>query len=242
MLGVPDDLIGCSLVQTQAEGRLVLPHLSSDIVTTAQLVAEAVAVCIQDDATNTSKGLCSQELHLGIRIIRLHQTGWVHLDPLEVNGGCTDCLSHLDGITSAVLTVGGGEVEQVRPICGQQGIGSEVGPETAGGEDHGAELLDALAGLLVLAANHGPGIDEELVHLRLRHDASSVGLLSNLLQHLDQRKGDGHSGETFLAAVRAGLGVPAQARDKGEIEVELVHEPVNIRSAVGAQHLQRSNP
>ena len=237
VLGVPDDLIGCSLVQTQAKGRLVLPHLSSDIVTSAQLVAEAVAIGIQDDATNTSEGLRGQELHLGIGIVRLHQTGGVHLDPLEVNGGCTDGLSHLDGITSAVLAVGGGEVEQVRPVRGQEGIGAKVGAETAGGEDHRAELLHGLAGLLVLAANHGAGIDEQLVHLRLRHDASSVGFLSNLLQHLDQRIGDGHSWEALLAAVRAGLGVPSQARDEGEIEVELVHEPVNIRSAVGTQHL-----
>mmetsp|Transcript_23586 Transcript_23586/g.48482 ORF Transcript_23586/g.48482 Transcript_23586/m.48482 type:complete len:215 (-) Transcript_23586:358-1002(-) len=214
MLGVPDDLIGCSLVQTQAEGRLVLPHLSSDIVASAQLVAEAVAVCIQDDATNTSKGLRGQELHLGIGIVRFHETGWVHLDPLEVNGGCTNGLSHLDGITSAVLAVGGGEMEQVRPVRGQQGIGSEVGAEAAGGEDHWAELLDGLAGLLVLAANHGAGIDDELVHLRLRDDASSVGLLSNLLQHLNQCIRDGHSWEALLAAVGSGCGVAAKTREQ----------------------------
>ena len=37
------------------------------------------------------------------------------------------------------------------------------------------------------------------------------------------------SWEALLAAVRAGLGVPSQARDEGEIEVELVHLRVRVR-------------
>mmetsp|Transcript_55 Transcript_55/g.154 ORF Transcript_55/g.154 Transcript_55/m.154 type:complete len:239 (-) Transcript_55:329-1045(-) len=237
MLAVPHDLIRGCFVQDQAVRRLGLPHLAGHVVTATELVAEAHAGSVDDQATNSTQSLSGQELDLGLRIVGLHKASGVHLDPLQVDGSRADRLAHLDAVAGAVLTVGGGEVEQVRPICGQQGIGSEVGTETAGGEDHGAELLDGLAGLLVLAANHGAGIDEKLVHLRLRHDASAVGLLSNLLEHLDQRIGDGHSWEALLAAMRAGLGVPSQACDEGEIEVELVHEPVNIRSAVGAQHL-----
>ena len=51
-------------VEAQSEWRLVLPHLSGDIVTSPQLIAEAVPCGIQHDATHTTQGLGSQELHL----------------------------------------------------------------------------------------------------------------------------------------------------------------------------------
>jgi len=41
----------------------------------------------------------------------------------------------------AVLTVGGGQMQQVWPVGGQQRIGAKVRPKAAGGQDHRAELL-----------------------------------------------------------------------------------------------------
>ena len=52
----------------------------------------------------------------------------------------------------------------------------------------------------------------------------------HLLHHLDQCVGDGHSGETLLAAVRAGSGMPTQAGQEGHVQIELVHQPVHLRS------------
>lgn len=51
-------------VEAQSEWRFVLPHLSGDIVTSSQLITEAVPRGIQHDATYTTQGLGSQELHL----------------------------------------------------------------------------------------------------------------------------------------------------------------------------------
>ena len=41
------------------------PSCAGDVVAASQLVAEAVAQCVQHDATHTAQGLGRQELHLG---------------------------------------------------------------------------------------------------------------------------------------------------------------------------------
>ena len=69
VLSMPDDLVSCSLVEAEAEGRLVLPHLARDVIAAAQLIAEAVAVRIQNNAAHTTQGLCRQELDFGIGVI-----------------------------------------------------------------------------------------------------------------------------------------------------------------------------
>merc|ERR1719440_528737 len=84
VLGVPDDLIRGSLVQAKAERRLVLPHLTSHIVTAAKLVGKTLAITVQDETTNTSEGLSGKELNLGIWVIWLHKASWVNLNPLKV--------------------------------------------------------------------------------------------------------------------------------------------------------------
>ena len=43
--------------------------------------------------------------------------------------------------------------------------------------------------------------------------------------------------EALLATVRARLGMAAEASQQGEIKVELIDEPVDIRSAVDAKDL-----
>merc|ERR1712139_568808 len=110
MFAVPHDLVRGGLVQAETERRLVLPHLTCHVVATAQLVREALAKGVKDDTANTTKGLSCQELDLGIGIIRLHQASWVHLNPLKIDAVCTNCISHLDGISGAVLAVCGWQV------------------------------------------------------------------------------------------------------------------------------------
>ena len=84
-----------------------------------------------------------------------------HLNPLQIDGCSTNGLSHLDGITCAVLTVGGGQMQQIRPVRRQQGVRAEVRAEATRGQHHGAELLDHFSSLPVLAAHHGATIPEK---------------------------------------------------------------------------------
>ena len=89
---------------------------------------------------------------------RLHEAGGVDLHPLQVDGLRADLLAgtgsptnaacdwrqdrvqrlhggigrrlaHLDAIARAVLAVGGGQVQQVGAVLGQQGVLGEVGAE-----------------------------------------------------------------------------------------------------------------
>ena len=161
----------------------------------------------------------------------------MHLNPLQVDGRSTDGLAHLDGITGAVLAVGGGKMQEVRSVGGQQRIRPKVRTEAAGGEDHGPKLFHDLAGLLVLTTYDGGAILEQLGDLGLGDDPGAVSLLCHLLQHLDQCIGDGHAGEPLLPTVRPGLRVAAESGNQGKIQVKLVHEPIHVRGAVGTQNL-----
>merc|ERR1719387_1744965 len=79
-----------------------------------------LAVSIKHEATNTTQGLCSQELDLRIWLIRLHEACWMHLDPFQINRLGTDRLTHLNTISGAVLTIRGWQVHEIRPMLRQQ--------------------------------------------------------------------------------------------------------------------------
>mmetsp|Transcript_50585 Transcript_50585/g.69295 ORF Transcript_50585/g.69295 Transcript_50585/m.69295 type:complete len:377 (+) Transcript_50585:711-1841(+) len=240
VLAMPDDLIRRSLVQAQAEGWLVLPHLTGDVVAAAELVGEALAVRIKHQATDTAQRLGRKELDLGIRIIGLHQAGGVHLNPFKVDALATDGLTHLNAVAGAVLAVSGRQVHQVRAVLGQQRVRGEVRAEAACRQDDGAELLEGHGALLVRAADAiTGGVGQQLGHTGLGDDARLVGALRDLLNHLDQGVGDGHAREALSAAVRPGHGVATEARDEGQVEVELLHKPVHIGAAVVAQDLHQ---
>lgn len=98
-----------------------------------------------------------------------------------------------------------------------------------GGREGERKDLELLAVLLVDAASDGAsGVSEEAGDAGLGDDAGALGaLLADLLELLHEGVGDGHAGETLLAAVGAGLGVATEAGEEGEIEVEAVLEPVD---------------
>ena len=49
-----------------AERRLRLPHFPGDVVAASQLVAEALAIRVDDQAADAAERLRSQELNLGL--------------------------------------------------------------------------------------------------------------------------------------------------------------------------------
>mmetsp|Transcript_20168 Transcript_20168/g.41305 ORF Transcript_20168/g.41305 Transcript_20168/m.41305 type:complete len:231 (+) Transcript_20168:752-1444(+) len=230
MLAVPHDLSGGGLIEHQAEGRLVLPHLAGHIIATAQLIRKALALGTEDKAADTTQGLRRQELHLGVRVIRLHEAGGVHLHPFQIHAAGTHGFAHFNRIASAMFAIGSGQVEKVRPVLGQQGVIAKVGTEATAAEDDRPELLAAFARLLILAAHHAARVHDELVDTSLVDDLRPVGGLGDLLEGLHERIGDCHPGEALLAAVRPGHGMPAKARHEGEVQLKLVDEPVDTRT------------
>merc|ERR1719431_1808920 len=124
---MPFDLLGSLAVEAQEEASgvakgdaLVLPHHASDVVTAAQLIAEAIALDVKQNATDTAQGLGREELHLGIWLVGMHKTSWMHLHPFQVHALRTDRHRHLQAISSAVVAVGGGQVLKVWAVAGEQ--------------------------------------------------------------------------------------------------------------------------
>jgi len=107
MLAVPDDLLRCGLVQAQPEWRFALPHLAGHVVATAQFIAEALALGVQDQPTHATQRLSRQKLDLRIRIIGLHQACGMHLNPFQVDALGANRLTHLDAIAGTMFSVGG---------------------------------------------------------------------------------------------------------------------------------------
>lgn len=116
VLAVPLDFLGGSSVENQADGELVLPHHTSDVVTVAELITEALAVGRQQQSTDTTEGLGGQELDLSIGLTGIDQTGRVNLDLFHVDGLASDGEGHLDTVSSSVVTVGGRQIQEIRAV------------------------------------------------------------------------------------------------------------------------------
>jgi hypothetical protein len=106
---------------------LVLPHTPGDIVTVAELVCETLTLVIKEETTDTTQSLGSQELDLGLRVFGVYETSRVNLNLFEVDGLGSDSHGKFLSITSAVVTVGGGKIPELRTmllektnICYQQ--------------------------------------------------------------------------------------------------------------------------
>lgn len=119
VLAVPLDFLGGARVEDQADRELVLPHHACDVITVTELIAEALAIGLQQQTTDTTKGLCGQELDLGIRLSGVDQTGRVDLDLFHVDGLASNSDSHLDTVSGGVVAVGGGQVPKIRAVLQQ---------------------------------------------------------------------------------------------------------------------------
>merc|ERR1740133_863537 len=152
VLAMPVDFLGGLAIEAQEEAggvalneALVLPHHACDVIATAELVAEALPIHVEQHAANSSEGLGSQELHLGIWLVWMHQTCWVHLDPLKVDGIRTNGHGHLQSIAGAMVTVGGWQVSQVGTVLDEQGVLGKVRSEATRADDHRSVLHESLA-------------------------------------------------------------------------------------------------
>ena len=86
MLAVASDFIRSSLIQSEAERRLVLSHLSSYVVPPSQFIGKTVSEGAEDKTINLAERCCCKELDFGNRVAGLHQACGVHLYPLEIDG------------------------------------------------------------------------------------------------------------------------------------------------------------
>ena len=124
---MPCDLFGRFSVQAQEEAgsapeseALIFPHHASHIVTAAEFIAEAAAVHVQEHTTHSTQSFCCQNFDLFIWLIGMHQSGGMDLDPFKIHELTAHSVSHLEAITSAMLTIGCWQMCKVKRVLYQQ--------------------------------------------------------------------------------------------------------------------------
>ena len=196
VLAVPLNLLGSITVEDELDwvldtGRLInaerderygthlaplFPDFSSDVVAVLQFINESLALAVEQETTDTAKGFGSKELDLGSRLVGVDQTGRVHLDLLHVDGASTDGDSNLVSITGTVIAICGGKLPVLGAVLLQQGVFSEVGSITAGGQDNRAIDGLGLSTNGVLNTDYGSTILDELGDASLFLDDDALGV------------------------------------------------------------------
>mmetsp|Transcript_39680 Transcript_39680/g.86628 ORF Transcript_39680/g.86628 Transcript_39680/m.86628 type:complete len:217 (-) Transcript_39680:359-1009(-) len=216
---MPGNFVGRLAVENQSEWSLTLPHPPGDVIAAAQFVGETLAVLVKEHSADATQGLSSQKLDLGIRLIRVHQAGRVDLHPLQIHCVASHAHSHLNAITSAVLTVGGRQVGQIRSVGLQDRVGSEISTEPSCGEDHRAIRLALLPILsLVLHPSHRTiRTSDQLGHGGLLQNLCPIRALLHFLKLLDESIGDRHARELLATSVGSRLRVATQSSEQRQI-------------------------
>jgi len=103
-----------------------------------KFIDEARTSVVEEETTDTTESLSGQELDLGVGLVGVNETSRVNLNLLKVDGIGTNSHGNLVAVTSAVVTVGRREVVVFRAVLLKEGVLSEVGSVSTGGEDNGA--------------------------------------------------------------------------------------------------------
>jgi len=245
MASVEVENLGGLAVQHQADGPLALlllfPHLAGHVVTVAQLVGEALAVRVQQQTTLTTEGLGSQELELGVGILRVHQTGRVDLDLVHVDAVGTNLHQHLLAVTSGVGAVGRGQAEGIGAVLLEQRGVAKVSGVTTGGQND--DTVDGLGLAVQSVGNTGDvvAVPVNASDIGLLDDLDTAGLgIGKFLKTLHQGIGDSHTGELgIVTTVCARLAVTTQTGDESEVEVEDILQPLNGGSGLVGKDLDQ---
>ena len=154
----------------------LFPNLSGDVVAVLQLINESLAFTVEQETTNTTKGLSSKELDLGSWFVRVYQTSGVYLDLLHVDSAGTDGDGDLVSVTGTVITVRGGELPELGAVLLQQRVFGKVCSVTASGQNDRAVGDLCLSAKSVLNTNDDITILDELGDASLLLDDDALGV------------------------------------------------------------------
>lgn len=207
----------------------VLPHLAGNIVTMLKLIDETLALVIEQKTTDTTESFCRQELDLSLGLVGVDETSRVNLNLLEIDGASADSEGELLTIASTVVAVGGWEVIVFRAVLLQERILGEVRSITTSGKDDGTVCGLSLAAVDVLYAdNRTTFVLDKLANAGLLLDGNAVRDLGcEILETFHLGVGNDHTRELGISTVCTGVGVTTKTGDLGEVESELVLQPVD---------------
>jgi hypothetical protein len=155
---------------------LLFPNLSGDEVAVLQLINESLALAVEQETTNTTESLSSEELDLGPWLVGVNQTCRMYLDLLHVDSAGTDGDGDLVSVAGTVITVGGGEFPILWAVLLQQGVFGEVGGVTTSGQDDRPIGGLGLSTDGVLNADNGSTILDELSDAGLLLNDNTLGI------------------------------------------------------------------
>lgn len=163
-----------------------------------EFVDESVTGVVDQQTTDTTQGFGSEELDLGVGVLRVDKTCGVDLNFFEIDTLGTDRHGHLVSVTGTVVAVGGGlgvscgktnnlrsahQVVVLRSVLFEQRVGSEICGVTSGSEDDRSVFSVLLAVLLVLDTDDLVAILEDLADFGLFKNLDSVrGVLCEIFK------------------------------------------------------------
>lgn len=130
----------------------VLPDLSGDVISSTELIAEALTLIVKKKTTDTSESLSGEELDFGVRVLGIDKSSRVDLDLLHINRLAPDADGHLVSITRGVVSIRGGQVVEFRAVLLDEGGFGEVSGVASGGkDDRSIGLVEFSLAIFVLA-------------------------------------------------------------------------------------------
>ena len=207
----------------------VLPDLSGDIISSTELVAEALTFIVKKKTTDASESLSSKELDFGVRVLGIDKSGRVDLDLLHIDRLAPDVNGHLVSITCGVVSVRGRQVVEFRAVLFDEGGFGEVSGVAPGGkDDRSIGFVGLSLAVFVLAPHDALALLDELNDVGLLHDLDTIGLsLSQIFEPLQLGICDNHPGELRITTMGTRLGVATETSDFGEVQPKLLLEPVD---------------
>ena len=172
-----------------------------------KFIDETLALVVQEQTTDTTKGLSSQELDLSLGLIGVDQTSWVDLNFLKINCVRANSESDLVSITGTVISVSGREVVIFRAVLLKKRILGEVSGIATSSKNNGTVSSLALAGVGVVDTNDGTVlILDEVGNTSLLLDDDTLGVAySKILETFHLSVGDDHTGELGIPSVSTGM-------------------------------------
>lgn len=172
-----------------------------------KFIDETLALVVQKQTTDTTKGLGGQELDFSLGLIGVNQTGGVDLNFLKINRARANSKSHLLSITGTVISVSCREVVVLGLVLLEKRVLGEVSGITTGGEDNGTVGSLALAVVSIVNTNDSTLLVlEEVDNPSLLLDGNALGVAySEILETFHLSVGDDHTGELSVPSVGTGL-------------------------------------
>lgn len=202
-----------------------------------KLIYETLASVVEEESTDTAKGLGGQKLDLGVRLVGVDETSGVYLDLLEIDGAGTNVHGKFLPVTRAMLTISGRKVPVLGAVSLKERVLCEVGSITTGSKDNGAISCLGLAvadvfdtsnsARLVLEDLGDTGLLQDLHAFRVADgkilETLHLSVGDNLDIHgnengmdIEREHGEGdthHSGELSITTVGTGLAVATETGD-----------------------------